>query len=126
MSVCTYYSRIRPLGIGCYPSERGNEPIAIESFPEPTAVLDGSQTAWGRIEYPRPLTAGQKEHYSFFEEADVAGSRRVEQRAAKIARAVSRRTGRDEHDVVDELIAFLFDSDEARAMSDRELVAALV
>lgn len=58
-----YYSTQRPVDIGTFPKEPGNEPDKIINYDQRVPVEGGAFLAWGELTYTKPLT--EKELYSY-------------------------------------------------------------
>lgn len=57
----TYYSTMRPVGIGTYPSDR--KVLAVHNFNEPIQVEEIHHHAWGIIGFEGKLTAKEQDIY---------------------------------------------------------------
>lgn len=58
-----YYSTQRPVDIGTFPKEPGNEPDKITNYDSRIPVENGAFLAWGELTYTKPLT--EQELYSY-------------------------------------------------------------
>ena len=56
-----YYSTLRPITIGAYPKTDCDREIV--NFDKPTYCEDIGRTAWGYIEYSKPITQKQADDY---------------------------------------------------------------
>lgn len=50
-----YYSTQRPVGPGTYPEPKENPAMILHNFPEKEFVPEIGRSAWGYVEYDRPL-----------------------------------------------------------------------
>lgn len=50
-----YYSTQRPITPGAYPKPKNNPVVSIHNFDKPTFFEEIGDTAWGYIEYEKPL-----------------------------------------------------------------------
>lgn len=53
---CTYYSKSRPLGMGCYPDSADNPVVEVVNFESPRDCPRIGTQAWGYVTYPSPLS----------------------------------------------------------------------
>lgn len=61
-----YYSTQRPLSIGTHPNWNGrgdNPPITVHNFDEKVRVDEIKRSAWGYVEYAKPLSAKEVDDY---------------------------------------------------------------
>lgn len=121
----TYYSALRPLGRGCYPDEAANPAVEVVNYHGQREVTDG-RTAWGHVAYEAPLTQAEKEHFSFFEMADVDGTAKIDARAERIAKALERKGGIPSAEGYEVIRPMMADAPEVLEMSDREILSAML
>lgn len=58
-----YYSTQRPITPGSFPKPEGNAVVEIVNYDSPTECKEISRTAWGYIEYERPLSGNDAKRW---------------------------------------------------------------
>lgn len=60
-----YLSRLRPIGIGCFPKYDDNKVVEIHNFDYKGDFLEVGVDAWGYIDYEHKIPESDAKHYSF-------------------------------------------------------------